>query len=194
MKLIVTIKYWFLCPYYQYLYNSISDIGLSSSIIIASFKQYINTEVFNSTRNINDEAILQKTYQLQWACHMARTEESHLPKILLFEELTSGQRSGASLLWYKESLNSILISCVFKHHQWWTEAVDRSFLNVALSGNLFQRTKVINKKLKNRKLDKVSTRCQTLPSSWCDKAQFFYYGFYPPSDSLKWTFLFAKLY
>ena len=70
--------------------------------------------------------LLSVKYQLRWAGHVSRMEDHHLPKIVMFGELSSGHRErGAPKKRFKDSLKKSLTACNIDHRQWSDLAADR---------------------------------------------------------------------
>ena len=74
---------------------------------------------------ISIEAMLLKI-QLRWTGHVSRMEDHHLPKIILYGELSSGLwNRGAPKKRYKDTLKKSLGACNISHLEWTTLAEDR---------------------------------------------------------------------
>lgn len=96
------------------------------TILGIHWSDYItNVEVLETAQISSIEATLLKT-QLRWAGHVSRMDKRRLPKIVLFGELSTGDRNvGAPKKRYKDSLKKSLSLCHIDHRQWTTLAADR---------------------------------------------------------------------
>ena len=85
-----------------------------------------NIEVLNRANSSSLEALLIKA-QLRWSGHVVRMDDTRLPKIALYGELSSGVRSvGGQRKRYKDTLKQSLRSCGISVDNWELIAVDRS--------------------------------------------------------------------
>ncbi|KAM7398725.1 hypothetical protein PAMP_018042 [Pampus punctatissimus] len=63
---------------------------------------------------------------LRWAVHVSRMEDHFLPKITLYDKLSTGHHNvGAPKKWYKDCLKKALTSSNIDPQQWSTLAADR---------------------------------------------------------------------
>jgi hypothetical protein len=84
-----------------------------------------NVEVLERARMTSIEATLLRTH-LRWAGHVSRMENNRLPKITLYSELNSGERSvGAPKKRYNDQLKRHLNAANIDHRSWSTQAADR---------------------------------------------------------------------
>ena len=85
-----------------------------------------NIEVLNRANSSSLEALLIKA-QLRWSGHVVRMDDTRLPKIALYGELSSGVRSvGGQRKQYKDTLKQSLKSCAINVEKWEIIAVDRT--------------------------------------------------------------------
>ena len=116
--------------------------------------------------------------QLRWVGHVARMEDHRLPKIILYGELSSGQRNiGGPKKRYKDSLKKSLRACHIDQHQWSTLALDRASWRHTIDGavSTFEKNRCAEKeekrrKRKNRIADQVQSTEQSFPCSSCGRA------------------------
>ena len=77
-----------------------------------------NIEILKRAEVTSIEALLLKS-QLCWAEHVSRMEDHHLPKIVLYRELSTDHRDrGAPKKRYKDNLNKSLGARHVDHRQW----------------------------------------------------------------------------
>lgn len=96
------------------------------SILNIRWSDYVtNVEVLEQAEITSIEAMLLKT-QLRWAGHVSRMKDHRLPKIVLYGELSTGNRHrGAPKKRFKDSLKKSLQACHINQHQWSDLAADR---------------------------------------------------------------------
>ena len=84
-----------------------------------------NEDVLEKTELPSIESIVLKQ-QLRWAGHVARMEDSRIPKAVLFGELKAGKRNrGAPKKRYKDQLNNQLSLAKIPPSSWQDDASDR---------------------------------------------------------------------
>ena len=107
------------------------------------------------------EAMLLKI-QLHWAGHVSRMEDHHLPKIILYGELSSGLRNRAApKKRYKDNLIKSLGACNISHLEWTTLAEDCDAwchtISKAASSFESSRRSAIEEKRQRRKTSAATT-------------------------------------
>ena len=96
------------------------------SIMNIKWHDYIsNEDVLEEAQLPSIESILLK-HQLRWAGHVARMDDSRMPKAVLFGELKSGKRNlGAPKKRFKDQLKKQLSQADIPLSSWQAEATDR---------------------------------------------------------------------
>lgn len=96
------------------------------SILRISWTDFVtNIDVLERSKMTSIEATLLKTH-LRWAGHVARMDNTRLPKITLYSELSSGGRTvGAPKKRYKDQLKRHLKVAKINEANWFTLAADR---------------------------------------------------------------------
>ena len=115
-------------------------------------------------------------YQLRWAGHVSRMEDHRLPKIVMFSELSSGQRErGAPKKRFKDSLKKSLTACNIDHRQWSDLAANRvawrHTIHEAAAQFEVDRKNSLKDKRQRRKACAASTTTPniSLPCSHCSR-------------------------
>ena len=84
-----------------------------------------NKEVLQTASLPSMQSILLQV-QLCWAGHVARREDVHMPKAVVFSELQEGKRDhGAPRKLYKDQLKRQLVQVGISHQSWQQEASDQ---------------------------------------------------------------------
>ena len=79
-----------------------------------------NVEVLEQAEVSSIEAMILK-YMLRWAGHVSRLEDHHLPKIVMFGELSSGHCDrGAPKKRFKDNLKKSLMDMGNMDHRHWS--------------------------------------------------------------------------
>ena len=94
--------------------------------------------------------------QLRWAGHVARMDDSRIPKTVFYGELRDGKRNvGAPRRRYKDQLKQQLTRCDIDHRSWETLAANRSAWRTttkkAVEGFEEVRTQTAKEKRRRRK-------------------------------------------
>ena len=95
-------------------------------VLRVSWKEHVpNQEILRSAELTGIEAMLNQT-QLRWSGHVARMDDSRLPKQLFHAELSTGKRhKGGQRKRYKDVLKSTLKACNIPVDEWQALAQDR---------------------------------------------------------------------
>ena len=79
------------------------------SILNIKWHDYVSNEDVPEKAGLPSVESILLTQQLRWARHVARMEDSRMPKAVLFGELKAGKRNrGAPKKWYKDQLKKQL--------------------------------------------------------------------------------------
>lgn len=134
------------------------------SILGIKWQDYItNIEVLEKADLPSIEAMLMLR-QLRWSGHVARMDDSRIPKIVFYGELREGKRSvGAPRRRYKDQLKQQLSQCGLDHRSWETLAANRSgwrsSTRAAVRKYEAKKTQAAKDKRKQRK--EASTQAQS---------------------------------
>ena len=118
-----------------------------------------NVEVLERAGLTSIEALLMKS-QLRWAGHVARMENSRLPKQIFYSELTQGVRGkGRPLLRYKDTLKERLISCKLPHNTWEALAADRKCWRSTITKGVSKFENERMQLLKDKRAERKNSSC-----------------------------------
>ncbi|XP_067907983.1 uncharacterized protein [Heterodontus francisci] len=117
-----------------------------------------NIEVLETANITSNEALLLPS-QLRWAGHIAWMDDSRLPKIVLYGELTTGKRNkGDPRKRFKDSLKKSLSVCRIDHRQWEAQTIDcdvwRCYIRRATDSFETERRTSMKEK-KRRRIDPI---------------------------------------
>ena len=91
-----------------------------------------NSEVLRRARSLGIEALIIKA-QLRWVGHVVRMDDSRLPKMAFFSELSQGSRNqGGPVKRFKDSLKASLRNCGIPILGWEALAADRDAWRLAV--------------------------------------------------------------
>jgi len=128
------------------------------------------------------EAMLLKT-QLRWAGHVSGMEGYHLPKFVLYGELSTGHHDkGAPWKRYKDTLKKFLVTCNINHHQWTTQPANRmnwrhSVYQATTSFKTTRRVNMEDKRRRRKNRDPSEIIEQIVTCSRCGKTRLSRIGF-----------------
>lgn len=148
------------------------------TILSIHWSDYVtNVEVLEQAGLSSVEAMLMRA-QLRWAGHVSRMEDHRLPKIVLYGELSSGNRNrGAPKKRYKDCLKKTLSACHIDHRQWSALASDRDGWRTTVhqgvsSFETARRTNLAVKRSRRKNRNTAPpapTPSQTFPCSRCGR-------------------------
>ena len=135
-----------------------------------------DTEVLQRAESESIHAILLRS-QLRWAGHIQRMDDSRLPKILLYGELTVEQRSpGRPKKRYKDSLKEFLKRFDIPHSTWEASANDhpawRSLVSagvLAFEANRIREKDQIRHRRKERSSNPQAGPAPSIPCPHCNR-------------------------
>ena len=142
------------------------------SILKISWEDYItNNDVLERAGALSMEATIVK-HRLRWSGHVARMEESRLPRRILFGELNTGNRPrGCPLLRYKDQLKKTLKDANIDLNSWEAAANQRPEWRKTIKAgtDVFEANRRANREAKRQRRKDRANQPQPAPTIRCDQ-------------------------